>query len=238
VDVDSAIFPRTAQPFTFTGLPGSAFLLDPSGRGATVSFSLNPDRTVSYDQQHLEGILTGAGTSSLTVHGVSITIDATALSYQSLDVDSAIFPRTAQPFTFTGLPGAAFLLDPSGSGATVNFSLGQDRMVSYDQPHLEGILTGFATSTLTVHGVTITIDATALAPSVPKLDVDGVIVATQNPFSLTLLPGTQFVFSFLGQQTEFHFTVGDDSKIDYEQSLDGILSGRSTSDLVIHGLFT
>jgi hypothetical protein len=33
-----------------------------------------------------------------------------------------------------------------------------------------------------------------------------------------------------------HFSVADDDTIEYDHSLDNILSGRGTSTLVIHGL--
>ena len=51
----------------FTGLPGPASLSDAAG--ASLAFSLAADGTVAYDPA-LEGVLTGRGTSTLTVVGV------------------------------------------------------------------------------------------------------------------------------------------------------------------------
>src|SRR5262249_38334863 len=77
--VDNAVLVRNTAPLAFTGLPGSYQFTDPSGGTPAVSFTITPNGTVGYDPT-LEGILTGAGTSTLKVNGRAVTLDATALT--------------------------------------------------------------------------------------------------------------------------------------------------------------
>jgi predicted outer membrane repeat protein len=230
LDVDNALFAKTDQPISFTGLPGGAFLDDYAGGGAMARFGVGADGTVSYDPA-LAGVLSGSGTSALTVHGVTITIDARALSIPVLDVDNALFAKTDQPISFTGLPGGAFLDDYAGGGAMARFGVGADGTVSYD-PALAGVLSGQGTSTLVVRGATVTIDATALA--MLSLLVDGVAEQTAAPFTFTCLPGT---LTLVDPQSGalIRITINLDGTIDYDHSLDNLLSGRGTSTLIVHG---
>jgi hypothetical protein len=116
------------------------------------------------------------GTNTLTVHGVAVTIDATALSLPHVVVNHAIEPATNAAFTFTGLPGGAFVNDPI-TGAVIVFTLNADQTVSYDAS-LEGIFTGNGTNTLTVHGVSVTIDATALSQQTSTYTLSSEITAS------------------------------------------------------------
>jgi hypothetical protein len=160
--VDNAVLVRNTAPLAFTGLPGQYIFTDPSGGTPAVTFTINPNGTVSYDPT-LEGILTGAGTSTLKVHGVTVTLDATALTLPAGALDNAVLVRNTAPLVFTGLPGSYQFTDPSGGSPAVSFTINLNGTVGYD-PTLEGILTGAGTSTLKVHGVTVTIDARAVPP--------------------------------------------------------------------------
>src|SRR5262249_45487466 len=144
-----------------TVLPGRVSVVDLYRYNTPLSFAVGLDGTVSNDPS-LEGIFTGIGTRTLTIHGVSVTVDARALSLADMVVDSQIITKTQQPYTLTVLPGGNTIADPTGSGEHVSFTIKTDGTVDYDTA-LEGILTGRGTNTLTVHGVAVTIDAHALS---------------------------------------------------------------------------
>jgi hypothetical protein len=231
--VDNTIVSPTAQAFTFTGLPGRAILSDPSGSTQSVPFTLGADGTVSYDPS-LEGLLTGKGTKALTVHGIAVTIDARALSYKAVAADNTVVAPTAQPFSFTGLPGSLTLADPSGSTQHVTFTLAADGTVDY-APSLNSILTGKGTKALTVHGVAVTIDAHAL--SYKGIVADNTVVApTAQPFAFTGLPGSLTLADPSGSTQSVTFTLGADGTVNYAPSLNNILSGRGTSTLTVQGV--
>src|SRR5262249_48032423 len=182
VVLDNTFVLTNAAAFAFTGLPGKYQIADASGAPAAVSFTVNPNGTVGYDPT-LEGVLTGAGTSTLKIRGATVTIDATALSLSRVALDNTFALTNAAAFTFTGLPGKYQRADGSGAPAAVSFTLNASGTVSYD-PALEGALTGSGTSTLTVRGATVTIDATAL--SVPTLVLDNSVAVTNAaPFAFT-----------------------------------------------------
>src|SRR5262249_40407770 len=144
-----------------------------------------------YDSS-LNNVLSGRGTSSLVIKGVTVTIDATALSLKQLEVDNAFNADTSAPFTFTGLPGTSLLYDFHSPGTPAVFSLAADGTVGYD-PALDNVSSGRGTSTLTVHGVTVTIDPRPLTASRPAnfLFVDnGYTAPTNAPFRFTSLPGS------------------------------------------------
>jgi hypothetical protein len=230
--LDDATYTHSDALTTFTGLPGPLYLLDAYGAGALVRFTLNPDGTVTYDPA-LEGILTGAGTQTLTVRGVSVTVDTRPLSEGILLLDQKITTNKDAPTTFTGLPGLLFLSDYTGGGARVYFTLNADGTVSYD-PALEGILTGAGTSTLTVHGVSFTIDTTQ--QTIPVLDLDShLFVSNTAPATFVGLPGTLFLWDYAGSGIRFYFTLNPDGTVDYDHSYDDILSGRGTHTLVVRG---
>ena len=115
-----------------------------------MSFSLGQDGKVSYDTD-LEGVLTGAGTNSLTVRGVTVTIDTTALSIPTLVLDTSVAVTNAAPFAFTALPGTYTLVDPQ-TGRAIQFTINPDGTIDYDHT-LDNILSGRGTSTLKVLGL-------------------------------------------------------------------------------------
>src|SRR5262249_4497240 len=158
-------------------------LSDPNDAAASVQFRVAADGTVTYDPA-LEGVLTGAGTRLLTVHGATVTVDTTRLSTAALTLDGALAVTRAPPsavtasaarLAFTALPGVHTLTDPNGTGAAVSFTLAAGNTVKYE-PRLEGVLTGAGTSHLTVRGATVTVDVTRL--STAALTLDGALTVT------------------------------------------------------------
>jgi hypothetical protein len=110
---------------------------------------LKADGTVSYDTARLEGVLTGLGTSTLTVHGAPITIYDIDLSVPELVLDNTVVVTNTAPLAFAGLPGTYQLVDPT-SAAAMSFMLSPGGTVDYDHS-FDNILSGRGTSTLTVH---------------------------------------------------------------------------------------
>jgi hypothetical protein len=101
--------------------------------GASVAFSVSDAGTVSHDKA-LEGALTGAGTSTLMVQGRQVTINATALSPQTLVVNVLSYQQSFQstsPMTLTLLPGDYALWDLYDSSAMVRFTLNPDGSINY-----------------------------------------------------------------------------------------------------------
>src|SRR5262249_33783661 len=161
-------------------LPGQHFVY---GYGSTVTyFNVAADGTVSYDPA-LEGVFSSPGPNSLDIHGVTVRVDASALSGSFLALDYQTHDP-AVPFSVTLLPGQHFVY---GYGSTVTyFNVAADGTVSYD-PALEGVFSGRGTSALRVNGVTVRVDASALSGSFLALDYQTHDPAV--PFSVTLLPG-------------------------------------------------
>src|SRR5262249_47370711 len=213
-----------ATPFSVTLLPGQHFVY---AYGSTITwFTVNADGTIDYDAA-LEGVLTGKGTRSLTVRGATVQVDASALSGSFLSLDY-VTHDPATPFSVTLLPGQHFVY---AYGSTITwFTVNADGTIDYDAA-LEGVLTGRGTRTLGIHGVTVQVDASALSGSF--LSLDYVTHDPATPFGVTLLPGQHFVYGY--GSTITWFTVNADGTIDYDAALEGVLTGRGTRTLGIHG---
>src|SRR4029077_12657663 len=103
--LDGHIVVSNSAPLAFTAAPGSHTLQDSRGAtGTLLRFSVDADGTVSYDPS-FQGIFTGAGTSTLTVAGVTVTLDTTHLSLIDLQLDNSLAVGNTAPFVFTTLPG-------------------------------------------------------------------------------------------------------------------------------------
>jgi sugar lactone lactonase YvrE len=226
--VDDSTFDTTSV-VSYSLAPGAHFLYGAHASGR-VMFDVAPNGTVNYDPS-LNGVLFGQGTPTLIVKGVTVIVDTRPLSLPSLNLDSALTVGNGSPFTFTGLPGTNVLTDLA-SGASVSFTLNADGTVGYDQS-LEGILTGAGTSTLVVHGRTVTIDARA--SGVSTLNVDNALTAsTSTPITFTGLPGPVSLIDSQGSGAKVTFTLNPDGTLDYDHSLDIVLSGRGTTTLVVN----
>ena len=220
-------FASTA-PLTFDVLPGHQIITD-VGDGRGLYFAVSNSGTVSYDPS-LEGVLRGAGTSTLTVQGVAVTIDASALTKPGSKPVMGSLPSTA-PFTLRMIPGQQFV-DDLGDGAGLYFTVSNSGTVSYD-PSLEGVVTGAGTSTLTVQGVAVTIDASALTKT--QLETGDGIFASTAPFTLRMIPGQQFIDD-LGDDDGLYFKVSNSGTVSYDPSLEGVVTGAGTSTLTVQGV--
>jgi hypothetical protein len=230
--IDTNLTDSPAAPFKLTVLPGPHTLADLFGQGS-VQFSLDDSGDISYASS-LDTVLSGQGSTTLTVNGAAVTINALALSDPELLFNNYTEQVSTALFTVYLLPGTATLselLQPSDT--TVTFSVAADGTVSYD-PSLDSVFSGQGTGTLTVNGVTITVNARALAPAVPVLIVDTYrSETTAMPFPLTVLPGTQTISE---PGTAANFIVALDGTVSYDPSLDSVFSGQGTGTLTINGV--
>jgi hypothetical protein len=110
---------------------------------------------------------------------------------------------------------------------TTYFTVNADGTMDYD-PTLDGVLSGRGTSLLTLNGRTISLNATALNGAPVYLDYTAFNSAA--PLSVQLLPGQHFLYD--GDGNVYYFTVNADGTIDYDVALDGVFSGRGTTQLV------
>ncbi len=233
LDVDNAIFPYTATPFTFTGLPGPASLIDFHGAGASLSFTINADGSVS-DISAPAAAAFDSSTDTLTVTGVTVTINASALSIIQLDVDNAIFPYTATPFTFTGLPGPASLIDFHGASASLSFTINADGSVSNISAPAAATFNS-NTDTLTVNGISFTVDAAALSSDASLL-VDGAASFAHGD-SFNVLPGPQVLIDD-NTGNSVPFNVDGSGTVSLAQAQQGVLavSGPNNNTLQVNGV--
>jgi hypothetical protein len=201
--------------------------------GASVQFTVAADGTVNFDPS-LSGVLSGRGTTTLVVNGVTVTVDATRLSVPLLLLNTnQVNEKTSAPFTITALPGLATLSEYY-TGAVVQFTITANGTVSYD-PSLEGVLTGAGTSTLTIHGATVTVDAHNLSMPFLYLNTNQVVEQTNARFTITVLPGLATLTGpYIGAMVQF--TVAADGTVTYDPSLEGVLTGAGTSSLTVHGV--
>jgi phenolic acid decarboxylase len=202
----------------------------------SVTFTVTNAGTVDYATA-LDGVLSGRGTSTLLVNGKTVQIDASSLSAPTFDVN---YIRSAVPsgaaISLTLLPGDhAVLYNAGASQPSVTFTVINAGTVDYATA-LDGVLSGRGTSTLLVNGRTVQIDASSL--SAPTFDVNYIRAAVPSSaaISLTLLPGDHAVLYNAGaSQPSVTFTVTNAGTVDYAAALDGVLSGRGTSTLLVNG---
>jgi len=157
----------------------------------------------------------------------NLDIDATAVSYSRIRVSGHSWFKAEEPQPVQ-LTAGVYRLEAE-SAAFVWFSVGGAGRVDYDSS-LDGVLSGRGGTTLTIHGLAVTIDATAMGNSVFLLAGVG-WRDSAKPQLVQLLPGSSHVC--LVDRRCFKFSLSQSGGIDYESSLEEPLSGRGTSTLTI-----
>ncbi|MGH3825201.1 MAG: hypothetical protein ACRDRA_20540 [Pseudonocardiaceae bacterium] len=104
--------------------------------------------------------------------------------------------------------------------------------MDYD-PSLDGVLSGRGSSTLVLRGAPVRFDATAL--SYPNFSISGMAEwwDARQARTLRLLPGSHTVVT--PGPTATRITVSQAGRVDYDPSLNGVLSGRDTPTLILRG---
>jgi hypothetical protein len=221
--VDGAAY-AAATPFTARLMAGPHTIT--TNFSDETPFTVNRDGAISYDPS-LEGVLTGAGTKTLTVSGRAVTFDATALGVTNVEID-AIAHVAASPFTVRLLPGQHEIFD-NGEDAN-GFTVNPDGTVAYD-PGLEGALTGAGAARLMIIGRSVTINAVPLGES--AIEIDALAHDATGPFKLQLLPGQHEIFD--NGADAIDFTVNPDGTVAYDASLQGALTGAGTTEIDVAG---
>lgn len=194
--------------------------------GLTVPFTVTATGTVRYDPK-LQGIITGAGSTTVAVHDFPVTLDVTDVGYENVSVNGVAFGVPRPPRVIRLLPGAHYIV--TFSGITVPFRVTDTGDVRYDAG-LDGVLTGAGTATLAVHGFPVTVDATGSGSAGFAVGGIGSWDARQ-PRSMRLLPAAHYVLLPTGTRLDFRVTGA--GLIDYAPGLDGVLARRGTSTLTV-----
>ena len=213
---------------TFTFLPGGKDIQNGTGPGGNHAFQVTETGLITYAAEK-EPFFDDLNTLQLTVVGYSVTIDATVLTAPTYFIGGIGGFPSATVGTFTFLPGGKDIQDDTGPGGNHAFQVTETGLITY-AAEKEPFFDGLNTSQLTVVGYSVDIDATALVASVFALDGIGSL-STDVVQTLTTLPGTKG-FSFT--DVAFDFEVQEENGLlDYEASLDAILSGRDTNILTV-----
>jgi hypothetical protein len=211
-------------PATFyaTLLPGSHVLRDLNG--FSLSFSVNPNDTVSYDPA-LEGILNGQGSNVLTVNGAPVLINTHL--YAGLDSEG-FAPGT---FWMTLLPGIHHLTGFGGD--TISFVVNPNGTISYDSS-LEGILNGQGSKTLTINGAHVAIDARALGNTTVYLDDYRIQEQTASVNFVNLLPGKHDMLIYSGGHwNTYYFWVTNQGDLLLDSSTANVFSLQGPRTLLV-----
>jgi hypothetical protein len=104
---------------------GTHTLRAPAGGSANFDFTVSASGTVSYAAVFdgtVKGFLTGQGTSTLTIHGLPISLDARALTASTFDVTGVKTGMLTTAIQDLKVMPGAYSLDPTGAGANlINF---------------------------------------------------------------------------------------------------------------------
>ncbi|MDH5585325.1 MAG: FG-GAP-like repeat-containing protein, partial [Nitrospirota bacterium] len=185
------------------------------------------------------GIVSGDGTSTLTVTGIPLNVDATALTAGSLEFLGVnnVLPTHSGTQALQLMPGDHVVRQQNGIGGA-DFTFTADpatKTVAY-AANLDvsqgGFLSGQGTTTLVIGGFPIQINATAL--STATFDIPGTITGLDATVvqPLQMIPGDYQFNPATG--TTFTFTVTPAGTIDFVPALDGFITGRGTNTLVIN----
>ncbi len=227
-----------------------------AGNVMSCTLTVNSDGRWDYETA-CDGFLTGRGTSSLTVLGYQVFIDATRLSTNQFFHTNLI---TRNPFrstevqTFRLAPAPFYGLQMQGGVVCCYFAVGVNGRVILPAELSDGSPSGFAeflrvdtrvttNDTLTALGKTIEIDATALGPGQFALfsllvpgSFDQTVVQT-----LTLVPTpiVNFFSSFAFGRSHiirFDWSLSKTGLIDFDPTLQPCaVVGRGTTRLTLRG---
>ncbi|WP_125727713.1 RNA polymerase sigma factor [Kibdelosporangium aridum] len=210
---------------TYRLLPGNHHLVASNGT-ATILFTITPQGHVTYKPEY-RTVFTGEGTTTLAVHGHPITINTADLDYANTSLLGLNWTTPNTNRTYKLLPGNHHLV--TSSGITILFTVTPQGHLTYKPEH-RTVFTGEGTTTLVVHGRPITFDlrnsgATGFA-------VTGLTGRAANTLvTLRLVPGAHNLQ--LSDGRRFAFRVTEPGHVDYDRSLDAVLSGRGSSTLVV-----
>jgi hypothetical protein len=195
-----------------------------------VPFQVTDAGTVDYDPA-LDGYVSGRGSSTLVVVGVSVDIDATALSSSLFYVAGVTGGFDARSVAHVRLVPGRHVFATVAS-ATVVFTVSGAGTVGFDAA-LDGFVSGRGSSTLVVQGVSVDVDATALSSSLFYVAGVTSAFASGSVQRLRLVPGRHVFATLAGAAVVF--TVSGAGTVDFAPALDGFVSGRGSPTLIVRG---
>jgi hypothetical protein len=184
---------RTVQLLNLA--PGTYSFQIGSGYYCDFTFRVTPTGTIDFDPTY-NGFLSGRGTTTLTLEGLSVTLDARYLSGSGvLLVTPAVDWITYS--TVRMLPASYYSVQQgSGEAASFNFKLGVDGHWSYAPAYdvsSGGFLTGAGTSTLGFYGYPLLVDARAAGGTgVTVQPIWGMPFSSTSVEYANLLPAASF----------------------------------------------
>ena len=225
----------TSQVSTLRVLPGLyRFEMPASHPGMTFHFTLGIDGMLDFDASH-DGYASGRGTSTLTVVGLPLTIDATALSHPDFNMLSggAGSGLSSLVSTFRLLPTTGYPLVFQSPASTLNlfpFTFSTNGTVDYDLSH-DAYVSGRGTSTLTVSGFPIIIDATAVP--VADWNISFGYGGPNQVRTARQIPGLYDLRLPASSGNVVFYTVSGLGTIDYDPAYDFCVRGRGTNVLTV-----
>jgi hypothetical protein len=197
-------------------VPGDYSYQFQSGNFADFGFTVTPQGTVDYDHS-CDAFLGGRGTATLRLLGLEVTLDA--LSLTGADNGGGVLLASVgmtnddwiQRQTVRLLPQKSYLVQQSsGRMARLEFALQRDGRFSYGS-ELDvargGCLAGAGTTTLTLRGYAVSVDATAVSNLLLILPIWGATPALDGKTTVTVLPADSFILELDSGVTDLAFSV-------------------------------
>ena len=203
---------RVVQSFNLA--PGTYSFQIASGYYADFTFRVTSTGLVDYDAG-FNGFLSGRNTATLGVDGLAVTIDARYLSGSGVLLVAPLTNDDWISYRTVRLVPASYYSVQQGSGVVANFTLklGVDGRWVYNAPldvSAGGFLSGQGTSTLTIFGYPILVDArTAGGTGVVVQTVWGMPFSTTSVEYACLLPAQYYALQVRsGVVSNASFSVG------------------------------
>jgi hypothetical protein len=198
-------------------------------------FRVGDDGSIDFDASR-DLVYGGRGSHTLVVKAYPVTIDATALSASTFNINWNVIGGTHfvnEVRRFNVLPGSYLLCAPASQDC-VGFSVGPAG-VDYD-PALEGIVTGHGSRVLKLVGAELTVDATAVDVNTFNINWNAVGGTHFDNVrkSFRVLPGG-YTLCAPASQDCVNFTVTTAGTVDYAEELSAFLHGRGGHELKLSG---
>ncbi|WP_405476116.1 peptidoglycan-binding protein [Streptomyces sp. NBC_00009] len=193
-------------------------------------FAVKADGTVDFDPS-LDAFLSGRGERRLTVRGLPVTLDATALDHPLKLQPTGMVLAPDRPHQLSLLPSPQYRVDGQSMVGHFTFDLTPDGGIGLDP-----VAAGFVTATghtLTVRGFDITIDGTGLAHDL-LFAPSGAELSRGEEHQLTVIPGTNFAFQAGSAVARWTFGVGPAGEILLDPGLESFATANG-GRLTIHG---